>query len=59
MESTQKAERFAVKNPNLLQLYSSPTPNGIKVACCLEEIKILRGGDFDYEPHSVDIRCLK
>lgn len=45
-----------VKNPEMIQLYSITTPNGIKVAACLEELVILKGECFVYEPHSVDIR---
>eukprot|EP01032_Pedospumella_encystans_P032998 gene32998-37274_t len=59
MESVSREDRMAVRNPNLLQLYSIATPNGLKVAACLEELIILKdekGIDFDYEPHSVDIR---
>jgi GST-like protein len=59
MESVTREERMIIRNPNILQLYSVATPNGIKVAAALEELvllKILKGEDFDYEPHSVDIR---
>lgn len=58
MEGTTIEERFAVKNPDLIQLYSIATPNGIKAAACLEELVLLKQGDFEfnYEPHSVDIR---
>ena len=40
-------DRWPAKNPNILQLYSLPTPNGQKVSIMLEEIGI------DYEPHKV------
>jgi GST-like protein len=58
MENPSIEERLAVKDPKLIQLYSIATPNGIKVAACLEELVILKGEDFDfsYEPHSIDIR---
>lgn len=58
MESTTKEERLAVKNSDLIQLYSVATPNGFKVAACLEELVALKGEDIpiSYEPHSVDIR---
>lgn len=57
MERTSKVDRLSVKDANLIQLYSAPTPNGIKVAACLEEISIIRQDEsFSYEPHSVDIR---
>ncbi len=51
-------QRLIVKNPDLIQLYSIATPNGIKVAAFLEELVTLKSEDFDfnYEPHSVDIR---
>ena len=61
MEQAQTSfeDRFVVKNPTLIQLYSIATPNGIKAAACLEEIVLLKEAEgirFDYEPHSVDIR---
>lgn len=37
-------------DPAKLQLYSSPTPNGVKVSIMLEETGL------DYEPHHIDIR---
>jgi len=61
-----------VQHPELLQLYSFPTPNGIKIAAALEEIielKSLKGelnvsnsiGEAEqpilYEPHAVNIRA--
>ena len=36
-------------NPDVIQLYSFPTPNGVKVSIMLEETGL------DYEPHAVDI----
>lgn len=42
------------KNPNILQLYSAATPNGIKVAACLEELREIDVG-FHYEPHTINI----
>lgn len=36
-------------DPNRLQLYSAPTPNGVKVSIMLEETGL------DYEPHYIDI----
>lgn len=58
MEGSTIEQRFAVKNPDLIQLYSIATPNGIKAAACLEELVLLKQGDFEfnYEPHAVDIR---
>jgi len=41
--------RWPAKNPNILQLYSLPTPNGVKVSIMLEEIGLA------YEPHRIDI----
>jgi GST-like protein len=41
--------QFPAKHPELLQLYSLPTPNGVKVSIMLEEIGLA------YEPHLVDI----
>ena len=41
--------RWAAAHPNRLQLYSFPTPNGVKVSIMLEEIGL------PYEPHLVDI----
>jgi len=41
--------RWPARHPDRLQLYSRPTPNGVKVSIMLEEIGL------PYEPHSVDI----
>lgn len=41
-------KRWPAKHPELLQLYSLPTPNGVKVAIMLEEIGL------PYEVHLVD-----
>lgn len=38
MEDQSFQARMKVHNPELLQLYSFPTPNGVKVAAALEEI---------------------
>ena len=43
------AGRWPPKHPDRLQLYSFPTPNGVKVSIALEEIGL------PYEPHAVDI----
>jgi GST-like protein len=40
--------RWPAKNPDQLQLYSLPTPNGVKVSIMLEEIGL------PYEPHTID-----
>jgi GST-like protein len=42
-------KRWPAKEPERLQLYSAPTPNGVKVSIMLEEIRL------PYEPHYVDI----
>ena len=41
--------RWPASQPDILQLYSLPTPNGVKVSIALEEIGL------PYEPHAVDI----
>ena len=41
--------RWPAKNPDIIQLYSFPTPNGVKVSIALEELGL------PYEPHPVDI----
>ncbi|MEO9468761.1 glutathione S-transferase N-terminal domain-containing protein, partial [Parasphingorhabdus sp.] len=41
------AKRWPAKNPDILQLYSLPTPNGQKISIMLEEIGI------EYEAHKV------
>lgn len=59
MEDISVQGRLQPKNPNILQLYSAYTPNGMKVAACLEElvaIKATSGAPFEYEPHSIDIK---
>jgi len=43
------ATRWKPAHPDRLQLYSLPTPNGVKVSIALEEIGL------PYEPHLVDI----
>ena len=42
------AQRWPAKHPDRLQLYSLPTPNGVKASIMLEEIGL------PYEPHLVD-----
>ena len=42
-------KRWPASNPDILQLYSLPTPNGVKVSAMLEEIGL------PYEPHLVKI----
>ena len=41
--------RWPAQHPDRLQLYSLPTPNGVKVSIALEELAL------SYEPHLVDI----
>src|SRR6476620_10411474 len=41
-------KRWPAEHPDRLQLYSLPTPNGVKVSIMLEEIGLA------YEPHLVD-----
>jgi GST-like protein len=41
--------RWPPQHPDRLQLYSLPTPNGVKVSIMLEEIGL------PYEPHTIDI----
>jgi GSH-dependent disulfide-bond oxidoreductase len=41
-------KRWPAQHPDRLQLYSLPTPNGVKVSIMLEEIGL------PYEPHTVD-----
>ncbi|MGC1302468.1 MAG: glutathione S-transferase N-terminal domain-containing protein [Caulobacteraceae bacterium] len=43
------ATRWPAKHPDRLQLYSLPTPNGVKISIALEEIGL------PYEPHTIDI----
>jgi len=43
------AKRWPAKTPDLLQLYSFPTPNGVKVSIALEELGI------PYEAHLVTL----
>ncbi len=42
-------KRWPAKHPDRLQLYSLPTPNGVKVSIALEEMGL------PYEPHAIDI----
>ena len=43
------ATRWKPEHPDRIQLYSLPTPNGVKVSIALEELGLA------YEPHFVDI----
>ena len=42
-------QRFPSMDTSLIQLYSFPTPNGVKVSIALEELEL------GYEPHLIDI----
>lgn len=42
-------KRWAPSNPDVIQLYSFPTPNGVKVSIALEEMGLA------YEPHLVTL----
>src|SRR5215813_8676913 len=42
------ANRWPAQHPDRLQLYSLPTPNGVKVSIMLEETGL------PYEPHTID-----
>lgn len=43
--------KWAARHPDRLQLYSLPTPNGIKVSVMLEETGL------PYEPHRIDLEA--
>ncbi|QRM31733.1 glutathione S-transferase N-terminal domain-containing protein [Microvirga sp. VF16] len=43
------AARWPAQHPNRIQLYSTPTPNGVKVSIMLEETEL------PYEPHFINI----
>jgi GST-like protein len=43
------AKRWPATRPDVIQLYSFPTPNGVKVSIALEEMGL------DYEPHLVTL----
>jgi GST-like protein len=43
------AMRWPAQHPDRIQLYSLPTPNGVKVSIMLEELGL------PYEPHAIDI----
>jgi GST-like protein len=48
LSSFKITQRWPAANPDVIQLYSLPTPNGIKVSAMLEEAGLA------YEPHLVD-----
>ena len=49
LDSFPIARRWPAANPDIIQLYAAPTPNGVKVSIALEELGLA------YEPHFVDI----
>jgi GSH-dependent disulfide-bond oxidoreductase len=49
LEDFPITRRWPARHPDRLQLYSLPTPNGVKVSIMLEEVGLL------YEPHTIDI----
>ena len=49
LTSFEITRRWPARHPERLQLYSLPTPNGVKVSIALEELGL------PYEPHLVDI----
>lgn len=54
MDNTVKVDRVG-DSVEVLELYSAATPNGIKVAACLEELRLLDGEKLKYEQCIVDI----
>ncbi len=42
-------DKWPAKDPSVIQLYSYPTPNGVKVSIALEELGL------DYEPHLITL----
>jgi len=49
LQSFPVAHRWPPKHPDRIQLYSFPTPNGVKISIALEELGL------SYEAHLVDI----
>jgi GST-like protein len=49
LSSFDITKRWSAQNPDVIQLYSLPTPNGVKVSIMLEETGL------DYEPHLINI----
>ena len=47
LDQFEITRRWPAENPDVIQLYSVPTPNGIKVSAMLEETGL------DYEPHLI------
>lgn len=49
LENHPITARWSPKNPEVIQLYAFPTPNGVKASIALEEMGL------DYEPHLVTL----
>ena len=49
LSNFQITNSYPPERPNAIQLYSFPTPNGVKASIALEEIEL------DYEPHLVKL----
>ena len=49
LSTFQITEKWPPQNPDVLQLYSFPTPNGVKISIALEEMGL------DYEAHRVPL----
>ena len=49
LSSFKITEKWPAKDPNVIQLYSFPTPNGVKISIALEEMGLL------YEAHKVTL----
>ena len=49
LSSFDITKRWPATNPDVIQLYSLPTPNGVKVSIMLEETGL------EYEPHLINI----
>ncbi len=49
LDQFEITRKWPAKNPNVIQLYSFPTPNGVKASIALEELGLA------YEPHLVTL----
>ncbi|MDP3254872.1 MAG: glutathione S-transferase N-terminal domain-containing protein [Bosea sp. (in: a-proteobacteria)] len=49
LSAFQITQRWPAQHPDRIQLYSLPTPNGVKVSIALEELGL------PYEPHTINI----
>ena len=48
LSSFPVTQKWPAKNPDIIQLYSLPTPNGVKVSIALEELGLA------YEAHRIE-----